>query len=325
VTAHFSQGPPPYTLTVNIDGQGTVARDPDQAVYASGSSVELTAMPAAGWYFAGWSGDLGGYANPANVTMDSNKTVTATFLMSVIPQPAESSSWDGPPDMFTIDFDGKITKEPISSDGRLLNTLEAPSPDGAHLFEMESGTKALDEVGNWICLIVIRKIESLPLPDNTVLVGNAYDFNPSGTNFTEPVRLTLAYDVNELPQNVTSVALAYYNSDTGWTELQPDNDVVAGVGQLSAPVRHFTTFAVLAKVSPPQPVVLPLPPATFELSNLSITPLISQIWESLTFRGESGKAVTITVDVTNQGGQRGSFNAVLSLNGITRALVKAKR
>ncbi|MEW6029461.1 MAG: InlB B-repeat-containing protein [Chloroflexota bacterium] len=77
VTATFTQIE--YTLTVNTVGNGTVTRDPDQATYHYGDVVQLTAAPAAGSSFSGWSGDLTGSANPVNITIDGNKSVTATF------------------------------------------------------------------------------------------------------------------------------------------------------------------------------------------------------------------------------------------------------
>jgi len=69
-----------YTLTVNIVGSGSVTKNPDQATYAYNTLVTLTAVPADGWDFAGWSGAVSGTTNPTTVTMASNKTVTATFL-----------------------------------------------------------------------------------------------------------------------------------------------------------------------------------------------------------------------------------------------------
>ena len=68
-----------YTLTVNIVGSGSVTKNPDQATYTNGTVVTLTAVPDAGWSFSNWSGDLTGSTNPDTITMDSNKTVTATF------------------------------------------------------------------------------------------------------------------------------------------------------------------------------------------------------------------------------------------------------
>ena len=74
------------TLTVNTTGSGTVARTPDASSYAWGTAVSLTATPAVGWHFVGWSGDLSGSANPAGLTMDGNKTVTATFAADLTVQ-----------------------------------------------------------------------------------------------------------------------------------------------------------------------------------------------------------------------------------------------
>jgi pectate lyase len=68
-----------FTLTTNVSGSGTVTRNPNAASYLSGTVVSLTATPASGFQFAGWSGDLTGSANPASITMNANKTVIATF------------------------------------------------------------------------------------------------------------------------------------------------------------------------------------------------------------------------------------------------------
>ena len=68
-----------YTLATPVVGQGSVVRDPDQADYAPGQVVELTAVPDPGWVFAGWSGGATGTNLTINVTMTGNLTVTATF------------------------------------------------------------------------------------------------------------------------------------------------------------------------------------------------------------------------------------------------------
>ncbi|MEZ4620970.1 MAG: InlB B-repeat-containing protein [Caldilineaceae bacterium] len=66
-------------LTINVTGSGTVSKAPDKTEYADGDVVTLTAVPAEGWAFVGWSGDLSGNANGASITLDSDKTVTANF------------------------------------------------------------------------------------------------------------------------------------------------------------------------------------------------------------------------------------------------------
>jgi len=77
VTATFTQNT--YTVTASTVGQGTVSKTPSQATYTYGASVQLTATPTAGWVFTGWGGDLSGSVNPATLTVDGNKAVTATF------------------------------------------------------------------------------------------------------------------------------------------------------------------------------------------------------------------------------------------------------
>ncbi|GAA4275843.1 fibronectin type III domain-containing protein [Aquimarina mytili] len=65
-----------YALTTNTVGQGTVSGG---GTYNSGEVASVTATPASGWEFGGWTGDLSGNANPGSLTMDADKTVTATF------------------------------------------------------------------------------------------------------------------------------------------------------------------------------------------------------------------------------------------------------
>ncbi|MDD3875763.1 MAG: OmpA family protein [Bacteroidales bacterium] len=68
-----------FTLTTNINGNGTVEKNPDQSTYDAGTIVSLTANSVNGWSFSGWGGDLSGNEAAMNITMDANKTVSATF------------------------------------------------------------------------------------------------------------------------------------------------------------------------------------------------------------------------------------------------------
>ncbi len=69
-----------YVLDVTIDGNGSVAIDPDQPSYAQWTVVELTAIPDIGWVFSNWSGDASGSENPTYVSIDINKNITAVFV-----------------------------------------------------------------------------------------------------------------------------------------------------------------------------------------------------------------------------------------------------
>jgi len=81
-------GTPSTTATLTCQaspaGAGVVSASPPSAdnAYSVGTVVTLTATPATGYSFTGWSGDLAGTANPTMITMDADKTVTAIFTPS---------------------------------------------------------------------------------------------------------------------------------------------------------------------------------------------------------------------------------------------------
>jgi uncharacterized repeat protein (TIGR02543 family) len=91
-----SATPTTYTLATSVgSGSGSIARNPDQASYNSGSTVILTATPASGYTFTGWGGSASGTTNPLTVTMDANKTITANFALasSVVTRYEESDPY----------------------------------------------------------------------------------------------------------------------------------------------------------------------------------------------------------------------------------------
>jgi uncharacterized repeat protein (TIGR02543 family) len=92
VTANFTRNT--YTLTVTTIGNGSVSRD-NPGPYHYGDVVQLTATPDIGWSFFTWSGDLTGITTPASITIDGNKSVTATFSEGItltLPQNLISSN-----------------------------------------------------------------------------------------------------------------------------------------------------------------------------------------------------------------------------------------
>jgi hypothetical protein len=74
-----------YALTTTSVGVGGVTRNPNQPSYAYGTSVELTAVPGAGWAFSSWSGNATGSANPLTIVMDADKSISAAFADTTRP------------------------------------------------------------------------------------------------------------------------------------------------------------------------------------------------------------------------------------------------
>ncbi|HMD13110.1 MAG TPA: hypothetical protein VKI62_00650, partial [Bacteroidota bacterium] len=73
--------PSVFTLTVNATN-GTVTKNPNQATYNAGTSVQLTASPNTGYHFVSWSGDTSSTVNPLTIIMNTNKTLTANFAIT---------------------------------------------------------------------------------------------------------------------------------------------------------------------------------------------------------------------------------------------------
>lgn len=70
------------TITTAVVGFGEVTKSPTN-VANCGDAIELTATPADGFIFAGWSGDLTSNVNPLSVTPTEASQLTATFIEEI--------------------------------------------------------------------------------------------------------------------------------------------------------------------------------------------------------------------------------------------------
>jgi pectate lyase len=82
VTANFQAQVNTYILSTAVSpaSGGTVM---GAGTYTAGTAVTLTATPATGYTFTGWSGAATGTSPSISVTMDANKSVTANFQAQV--------------------------------------------------------------------------------------------------------------------------------------------------------------------------------------------------------------------------------------------------
>jgi len=98
VSASFTQH---YTVSASATGPGSVTLDPPTGPYAPGTIVTVTATPGANAVFDGFTGDLTGTASPQLLTVDADKTVSASFTQHY----TVSASASGP---------GSLTLDPPS-------------------------------------------------------------------------------------------------------------------------------------------------------------------------------------------------------------------
>ncbi|MFP4186523.1 MAG: InlB B-repeat-containing protein, partial [Thermoplasmata archaeon] len=71
-----------YELDIDVDGEGTTSPGPGTHTYVDGKEVTVKAIENnESWRFVGWSGDIESGNIKANITMTSDKEVTAHFEM----------------------------------------------------------------------------------------------------------------------------------------------------------------------------------------------------------------------------------------------------
>jgi len=133
-----------YTLTINKtgSGSGTVTSNPAgidcgntcSAQFGDGTSVTLTANPDSGSVFAGWSGDCSacGSNTTCQITMDSNKTCTATFDLQPVNNPPVINSFTATPTSGTAPLTVTFNWNVSDADGDTLTCYLDIDNDGTN-------------------------------------------------------------------------------------------------------------------------------------------------------------------------------------------------
>jgi uncharacterized repeat protein (TIGR02543 family) len=347
-------GAPSLQVCVDPVGAGNVTADGTPLVMTAGcnttswawdANVSLAASPATNYAFVNWTGDLTGNTTPDNITMDANKNVTAHFVAVV---PIISPDPDNL--TFTADVGGanpsNQTLDIYNIGAGILNWTASITYAGAtgwlNMSPMSGDNLSNGEYNRtWVAVNI------------TGLTKGTYHatINITGSSVEVPVTLSLgAPAISVKPTSLTfttdggedppSQALQVWNSGSGtlnwslsdnaaWLSENPTTGSSTGaddktsvavsvdatgmeVGDYSATI----TIADPAASNTPQTVSvtlhivsvmpeMPVTPASVSASGLSITP--QQV--------QPGREVTISVNVANTGGETGSYNAVLYING----------
>jgi hypothetical protein len=68
-----------HRLSTGVDPESGGIVDPDSGIYPGRADFSMTAIPAPGFVFLSWNGDLSGTENPGKLCFDADKQVTARF------------------------------------------------------------------------------------------------------------------------------------------------------------------------------------------------------------------------------------------------------
>jgi len=309
LTARLYQGGsvmPGVNVTWTISGVGSFSGTPEGVTDAGGEARAVIT-----------SGTSGTSVVRCEVTGNTSVYDEATKEWTVPPAVVPAGGGGCPTTRYlTVDWDGYIVQGALYSNGRLVQDLLGLSPDGKHSLSLVRGTSAPIIGRERYYVITIRELDPEdipPLPENTVAIV-AVSVTPTGAVFDRDVILTLSF--SRLPENALeqTVRLAFYDdANKVWVPVQSTQGRRDGMTTISAVLRHFTVFAVLVEVVPPPPPE----PARFVASGLSIQPSVEKIWGRVTFVTKVGESVAISANIANNGGQEGTYTAVLKLNGKT--------
>lgn len=189
VEAHFKQNQ--YTLTIEIEGNGTVLKNPDQTSYIYGSIIELTANPGSGYVFGYWSGNFTGDSNPIELNMTEDKYVTAHFnVSSNVVYIFSNSGHNLPPKAFaggpyygyvneTITFNGSKSYDRNNR----INSYHWDLGDGTIAYG-EIVTHFYSEVGEYKVVLTVTDTKSATGSDETFAIIIKPNNPPSEPNIT---------------------------------------------------------------------------------------------------------------------------------------------
>lgn len=187
--------------------------------------------------------------------------------------------------------------------GVFSEEAEVKSNDNMLDLTFPAGTKGETKEGWALSYITMEQIpaaeQSLPEPVGGTIVGPSYALGPEGTTFNPPATITMHYDGQNFPQDINegSLVIGYWDGQTNqWAQLK-GSTVDTGNYTVSAPLTHFSTYAILG---------YPPAPASFSVSSLSVSPT----------QTTPGQDVTIDAAVTNTGGSSGSYLVLLKLDGL---------
>jgi uncharacterized protein (TIGR02145 family)/uncharacterized repeat protein (TIGR02543 family) len=103
-----------YTLTTGADptAGGSVSRLPNKTTYNYGEQVTVTATAASGYIFKNWSGASTATTNQISITMDDNKTLTASFERAAYTITFDANGGSVSPTSGATGTDGKLASLP---------------------------------------------------------------------------------------------------------------------------------------------------------------------------------------------------------------------
>ncbi|MBI2850788.1 MAG: fibronectin type III domain-containing protein [Chloroflexi bacterium] len=151
----------------------------------------------------------------------------------------------------TITLSGVSGTLNLDALGRALIAVTLDSTDGRLHIDIAFNTKVLGPNELPASSLTVQRTASLPNPPSSKTILSAYDLGPAGTTLDPAVTLTLKYDPDKLQgADEKSLVISYWDGSE-WENLPTTVNIATR--SASAPMSHFSTFALLAPAPAPTP------------------------------------------------------------------------
>ncbi|MFC2062372.1 thioredoxin family protein [Chloroflexota bacterium] len=160
----------------------------------------------------------------------------------------------------SVDIIGESHLISVDTEGRSINSIALASTDGTVILSIDKGTRLVSKDGKPLSSILVKvEQENSPLADGARIIGSVYSLEPQDVTLNIPIKLTLSYNPEEIPEGVREddIYIAPYDEDSGWGSYSFKR-VEAGRDCVTTQLMRFTRYAILA----PLKEVTPTPDLT---------------------------------------------------------------
>jgi hypothetical protein len=235
------------------------------------------------------------------------------YIPPVIVTDEESDKEDTGGNKLAVNLLDEESLVDIGEDGTLEESLVLGDPDGNYSIDIKAGTRVTGTGGIRLGRIELEIVDIyMVLPDNTEtlspvykLTGYTVEGEVTDITFDPLVTLKIRYNPDDLPENSYLPFLAIYTDKDGLVPLEISEGSIVEPGWAQGLINSGGLFFAAAEAAPPpQPL-----PAHFRATSLIISPEETK----------TGKPVSISVTITNDGDTSGSYELYLTIDGIVRA------
>ncbi len=177
------------------------------------------------------------------------------LLAGCQPDVSPQTTTGEPASELNVDILGRTHTISLDVEGRIIESASLASPEETVILFIGKGTQLVDKDGKPLSSMQVNiEQELLPQPDSAHIISAVYSLKPQGAVFDLPLKLTLSYDPQELPEGMTEsdICIAPYDENTGWGRYYYKR-VDTENHRVTTQVNHFAKFAVLAPIAMTEP------------------------------------------------------------------------